>query len=58
MFTATTKTALQGLESKYGMWYSILMELPLFDPIRFAVIDIFYWGQQNMQFQSGLKRVS
>ena len=39
MFTATTKTALQNLESKYGMRYSILMELPLFDPIRFTVID-------------------
>jgi len=35
----TTKTALKEAESSYGVRYFLLLELPMFDPIRFAVID-------------------
>lgn len=39
LFTANNKTELHNLESKYGIRFSMLIELPLFDPIRFTVID-------------------
>lgn len=39
LFTATNKAELHNLESKYGIRFSLLMQLPLFDPIRFTVID-------------------
>lgn len=39
LLTAKTQTAVQDLETKYGMWYSALVDLPLYDPIRFATID-------------------
>ena len=35
----TTKTGCNELESKYGCRYSILLELPYFDPIRMTIID-------------------
>ena len=34
-----TKSALSEAESEYGLRYSLLLELPMFDPIRFGVID-------------------
>ena len=34
-----TKTSLQRLESQYGVRYSLLLELPNFNPIRFGIID-------------------
>ena len=37
--TCCTKTTLQSLESQYGVRYSLLLELPHFDPIRFGIID-------------------
>ena len=37
--TANSKTAIQELEVKYGMRYSALVDLPLYDSIRFATID-------------------
>ena len=37
--TANSKTAIQELEVKYGMRYSALVDLPLYDSIRFAAID-------------------
>ena len=37
--TATNKSQLQQLESMHGVRYSVLMELPYFDPIKFVVID-------------------
>ena len=33
------KSQLQQLESTHGVRYSVLMELPYFDPIKFVVID-------------------
>lgn len=39
LFTANNKAELHNLESKYGIRFSLLMQLPLFDPIRFTVID-------------------
>lgn len=36
---ATTLTTRDVLEAKYGCRYSILLELPYFDPIRMVVID-------------------
>ena len=35
----TTKTARNDLESKFGCRYSILLDLPYFNPIRMTVID-------------------
>ena len=37
--TATNKSQLQQLESMHGVRYSVLMEMPYFDPIKFVVID-------------------
>ena len=37
--TAKTKTTVQNLETEYGMQYSALVDLPLYDPIRFPTID-------------------
>ena len=34
-----TKTARGSLESKYGCRYSVLLDLPYFDPIRMTIID-------------------
>jgi len=36
---ATCTTSLDDLESTYGVRYSALIDLPLFKPIRFPVID-------------------
>ena len=36
---ATSKTSLESLEAQYGVRYSALIDLPMFDPIRFPVID-------------------
>ena len=36
---SSTKCELQRLESEYGARYSLLLELPHFDPIRFGIID-------------------
>lgn len=38
----TTITARNELESKYGCRYSVLLELPYFDPIRMLVIDLMH----------------
>jgi len=35
----TCRTSLDALESTYGVCYSVLTDLPLFEPIRFPVID-------------------
>lgn len=35
----TTKTAQQKAESKYGVRYSVLLELAYFDPVKFVAID-------------------
>ena len=40
--TCYTKTALQSLELQYGLRYSLLLELPHFDPIQFGIIDPMY----------------
>ena len=34
-----SKSALSEAESNYGIRYSLLLDLPMFDPIRFSVID-------------------
>lgn len=39
---ATCKTALENLEAKYGVRYSVLIDLPFFEPIRFPVIDVMH----------------
>lgn len=39
LLKANSQSALQNMESKYGIRYSILLELPFFDPIRFSVVD-------------------
>ena len=36
---AQTKSEQKLIESEYGIRYSALLELPCFDPIRFAVVD-------------------
>lgn len=41
---ATTLTACNVLETKYGCRYSILLELPYFDPTRMVVIAQFVSG--------------
>lgn len=38
----TTKTAQQKAESKYGLRYSVLLDLPYFDPIKFVSIDVMH----------------
>ena len=38
----TTKTAQQTAESQYGLRYSALLQLPYFDPIECATIDIMH----------------
>ena len=39
---ATNKTSLETLEGKYGIRYSLLIDLPFFEPIRFPVIDVMH----------------
>ena len=34
-----TKSALQKAESQFGLRYSVLLEIPYFDPIRFTIFD-------------------
>ena len=34
-----TLSALRKAESKFGLRYSVLLELPYFDPTRYAVVD-------------------
>ena len=34
-----TKASLQRVESTKGLWYSILLDLPYLDPIRYPVVD-------------------
>lgn len=36
---AQTKAQQKSIEDNYGIRYSVLLELPYFDPIRFAVVD-------------------
>ena len=36
---SATKTERDKLQSKYGCRYSVLLDLPYFDPIRMAIID-------------------
>ena len=36
---ATTKSGMRKMESKYGFRYSVLLDLPYFDPVRFTAID-------------------
>ena len=38
----TTKTAQNSAESQYGVRYSVLLELPYFDPIECIAIDIMH----------------
>ena len=38
----TTKTAQQRAESKYGLRYSVLLDLMYFDPIKFVSIDVMH----------------
>lgn len=40
--TAKTKSARKEIELKYGTRYSVLFELPYYDAIRFAVIDVMH----------------
>ena len=37
-----TKTGIQSVESNHGVRYSVLLELPYFDPVRFTAIDIMH----------------
>ena len=39
---ATCKASLETLEAKYGVRYSVLIDLPIFEPIRFPVIDVMH----------------
>jgi len=39
---ATCKASLEILEAKYGVRYSVLIDLPFFEPIRFPVIDVIH----------------
>ena len=34
-----TKTARNNLESRYGCHYSVILDLPYFDPVRMTIID-------------------
>ena len=34
-----TKTGRKAAESELGVWYSVLLALPYFDPIKFVAID-------------------
>ncbi len=38
----TTKTGMRKAESKYGLRYSVLLNLPYFDPVRFTALDIMH----------------
>jgi len=66
----TTKSDLQSKESEYGCRYSLLIDLPLFDPIRFGVIDFMHnmllgtpkhmfslWTMNNILSQHDLNRI-
>ena len=37
-----TKTGIAGAESRLGVRYSVLLNLPYFDPVRFTVIDVMH----------------
>ena len=39
IFREKTKTGIRKMESKYGLRYSVLLNLPYFDPVRFTAID-------------------
>ena len=44
-----TKTKLKAAESQYGVRYSVLLELPYFNPIHYTVIDVMH----NMYLGTG-----
>lgn len=51
LLTATSKSALETLEGRYGISYSVLINLPLFDPIRFVAVDpmvVSLWITRNI----------
>lgn len=39
LLVAKNQSSLQSLESKHGLRYSVIIELPYFDPVRFTVVD-------------------
>ena len=46
----TTRSLVNALETEYGVKYSVLTDLPYFNPIRCTVIDpctIYFWAQQK-----------
>lgn len=70
LLKATTKTELESLETQYGIRYSILVDLPLFDPITFVVVDpmhnlllgtakhvISTWTKRNILTQQNLESI-
>ena len=38
----TTKTGIRGKESEFGIRYSVLLQLPYFDPVRYTVVDVMH----------------
>ena len=44
----TTKTAQSTAESQHGVRYSVLLELPYFDPVECIAIDIYSWEWGNV----------
>ena len=53
-----TKSAIKKKESKYGVRYSALLELPYFDPVRFTVVDPMhnlYLGTGKHAFKTWIK---
>ena len=65
-----TKIKLEAAESKYGVRYSVLLELPYFDPIHYTVIDVMHsmylgtgkhlyqvWIDKNLLSKSDLAKI-
>lgn len=55
----TTKSGICAVESRYGVRYSILLNLPYYDPIRFVAIDTMhnlFLGTGKMIFKLWLER--
>ena len=56
----TTKTAQNSAESQYGVRYSVLLELPYFDPVECTAIDIMhnlFLGTGKHVFPCGSRQV-
>ena len=59
VLSQTTKTSLAAAESRLGVRYSVLLNLPYFDPVRFTVIDIMhnlFLGTGKRMFELWIKK--